>query len=81
MRNACIIALYRISCGKRVQRRYIGEPLGRSRHATHIYICGLKGMEVGVDEALSDVCRARSLDWAALKPVMRAAGRYHVETY
>ena len=48
---------------------------------THVYICGLKGMESGVDEAFADVCRGASLDWAALKPLMRDSGRYHVETY
>jgi benzoyl-CoA 2,3-dioxygenase component A len=48
---------------------------------THIYICGLKGMETGVDEALADICRAEGLDWADLKPVLRTSGRYHVETY
>ena len=49
--------------------------------ATHIFICGLKGMETGVEEALSDVCRKHGLDWAAMKPGMRESGRYHVETY
>jgi benzoyl-CoA 2,3-dioxygenase component A len=48
---------------------------------THVYICGLKGMETGVDEAFADACRAASIDWAALKPLMRESGRYHVETY
>lgn len=48
---------------------------------THIYICGLRGMESGVDEAFADVCRHASLDWAALKAMMRESGRYHVETY
>ncbi|MGL5167617.1 MAG: benzoyl-CoA 2,3-epoxidase subunit BoxA [Afipia sp.] len=48
---------------------------------THVYICGLKGMESGVDEAFADACRAASIDWAALKPAMRENGRYHVETY
>lgn len=48
---------------------------------THIYICGLKGMETGVDEALADICRADELDWANLKPALRTTGRYHVETY
>ena len=48
---------------------------------THIYICGLKGMESGVDEAFSDVCRGASADWAVLKSAMRESGRYHVETY
>lgn len=48
---------------------------------THIYICGLKGMESGVDEALADICRSADLDWAALRSEMRTQGRYHVETY
>jgi len=48
---------------------------------THIYICGLKGMESGVDDAFADVCRQAAIDWAAVKPAMREGGRYHVETY
>ena len=49
--------------------------------ATHIYICGLKGMEQGCDEAFADICRLHGLDWTALRPLMRSEGRYHVETY
>ena len=41
----------------------------------------LKGMERGVEEALVDIRRAHGLDWTALKPSMRAAGKEHVETY
>ncbi|MFM9941329.1 MAG: benzoyl-CoA 2,3-epoxidase subunit BoxA [Hyphomicrobiaceae bacterium] len=48
---------------------------------THIYICGLKGMESGVEEALADIARKHGQDWSAIKPVMRQSGRYHVETY
>lgn len=48
---------------------------------THVYLCGLKGMETGVDEAFADICRGCDLDWAALRGQMRAQGRYHVETY
>lgn len=48
---------------------------------THIFICGLKGMEAGVEEALSDICRKHGLDWSKLKPEMRGQGRFHVETY
>jgi Fe-S-cluster-containing hydrogenase component 2 len=48
---------------------------------THIFICGLRDMETGVEEAMADVCRKHGLDWAALKPEMRTSGRYHVETY
>ena len=48
---------------------------------THIFICGLKGMENGVDEALADICRRHGMDWSKLKPDLRGSGRYHVETY
>ena len=48
---------------------------------TFIYICGLKGMEAGVMDALSDMCRAANLDWNSLHATMVAEGRFHVETY
>jgi len=48
---------------------------------SYIYICGLKGMEAGVDEAFRDVCDRDGLNWDALLPRLRASGRYHVETY
>ncbi len=48
---------------------------------THVYICGLRGMETGVDESFASICRQASLDWEAIKPRMREEGRYHVETY
>ncbi len=47
----------------------------------YIYICGLKGMERGVDEAFRDICRMAGEDWDALLPQLKAASRYHVETY
>ncbi len=48
---------------------------------THIFICGLKEMENGVDEALSDVAREIGIDWAILRDEMRQDGRFHIETY
>ena len=48
---------------------------------TLIYLCGLKGMEGGVDEAFTDICRQVGMDWATVKSAMRSEGRYHVETY
>jgi len=48
---------------------------------THIYVCGLKGMEQGVDSALDDICRGVELRWHDMRDAMRAEGRYHVETY
>ncbi|MGE0700239.1 MAG: FAD-binding oxidoreductase, partial [Hyphomicrobiaceae bacterium] len=49
--------------------------------ATHIFICGLKGMEAGVDAVLAEIAAQAGLDWSATRPRMRAEGRYHVETY
>jgi len=48
---------------------------------THVYICGLKGMEQGVEAAFRDICREHGLDWAEQSAEMRRTGRYHVETY
>jgi benzoyl-CoA 2,3-epoxidase subunit A len=48
---------------------------------TYVYLCGLKGMEAGVDAALGDVAASHDLDWSALRAEMEAEGRYHVETY
>ena len=49
--------------------------------STHVFVCGLKGMEEGVDAAFDDICRGAGSDWAALRAEMRTGGRYHVETY
>lgn len=47
----------------------------------YIYICGLKAMEHGVEEALSDIARGAGLVWTDVRDIMREDGRYHVETY
>ncbi|MBE1285443.1 MAG: benzoyl-CoA 2,3-epoxidase subunit BoxA [Rhodobacteraceae bacterium] len=47
----------------------------------YIYICGLKAMEQGVEEALKDIARGLGLEWTELRDQMREDGRYHVETY
>jgi benzoyl-CoA 2,3-dioxygenase component A len=48
---------------------------------SYIYICGLKAMETGVNEAFADVCRKHGMDWASVLTQLKAASRYHVETY
>jgi benzoyl-CoA 2,3-dioxygenase component A len=48
---------------------------------THIYMCGLKGMENGVEESFASICREHKLDWASIRAKMRDEGRFHVETY
>jgi benzoyl-CoA 2,3-dioxygenase component A len=49
--------------------------------ATHIYICGLKAMEAGVESAFAEVARQAGLTWEDTREAMRETGRYHVETY
>ncbi len=48
---------------------------------TYLYVCGLKGMETGVMEALRDICRAADIDWTELHARMVSEARFHVETY
>ena len=47
----------------------------------HVYICGLRGLEDGVEVALSEIVRARGEDWLTLRDRMREEGRFHSETY
>jgi ferredoxin--NADP+ reductase len=48
---------------------------------THVYMCGLRGMEPGIDEAMTAAAAAKGLDWAELRPQLKKAERWHVETY
>ena len=48
---------------------------------THIYICGLKEMEDGIERAFTNIAESMGLHWQNLRDVMRDEGRYHVETY
>ena len=49
--------------------------------ATHIYICGLRGMEEGVEKAFADIAKGAGKSWGEMRDAMRKEGRYHVETY
>ncbi len=48
---------------------------------THIYVCGLREMEEGVESAFANITEGMGISWAANRDVMREDGRYHVETY
>jgi len=61
------------------QEDEVAEMLGDS--ATHIYICGLRGMEEGVERAMTSIAESMGVQWANLRDTMRDDGRYHVETY
>jgi benzoyl-CoA 2,3-dioxygenase component A len=51
------------------------------KDTTHVYVCGLRGMEQGVEEAFAGICGMHGLDWPECRARMREAGRFHVETY
>jgi ferredoxin--NADP+ reductase len=48
---------------------------------THTYICGLKGMEDGIDAALAAEAEKEGIDWKDYQRQMKKAHRWHVETY
>jgi benzoyl-CoA 2,3-dioxygenase component A len=48
---------------------------------TYVYVCGLRGMEDGVLEALRHAAAMRSLDWDGLHARLKQEGRLHLETY
>ncbi|NNE51198.1 MAG: benzoyl-CoA 2,3-epoxidase subunit BoxA [Sulfitobacter sp.] len=63
----------------RVEEDIVAEMLEDPR--THIYICGLKEMEEGVERAFTNIAESVGQQWRNLRDVMRDEGRYHVETY
>lgn len=48
---------------------------------THTYICGLKGMEDGIDAALTEAAGKNDVEWTPYQRAMKKAHRWHVETY
>ncbi len=71
-------------------KRYVQDGLVEEKEAlgkllplpqTHIYVCGLKAMEEGVEAAFDTIAGSAGLEWSELRNKMRDDGRYHVETY
>ncbi|MDJ1182737.1 ferredoxin--NADP reductase [Roseofilum casamattae] len=48
---------------------------------THTYICGLKGMEGGIDEGMYSAASKFDVDWPTYQKELKKAHRWHVETY
>ncbi|RUT09797.1 ferredoxin--NADP reductase [Dulcicalothrix desertica PCC 7102] len=48
---------------------------------THTYICGLRGMEDGIDAALTAAAAKEGITWSDYQKDLKKAGRWHVETY
>ena len=61
------------------ERARVAEMLGDPK--THVYICGLRAMEAGVENALASISEGAGQAWPTLRDSLRDEGRYHVETY
>ncbi|MFM7615210.1 MAG: ferredoxin-NADP reductase, partial [Synechococcales cyanobacterium] len=48
---------------------------------THTYICGLKGMEGGIDEGMSTAAAKFDVNWSEYQRQLKRQERWHVETY
>merc|ERR1712190_334924 len=48
---------------------------------THVYMCGLKGMEKGMKECFSPIAEKNGLVWKEFAKKMKKDKRYHVEVY
>merc|ERR1712178_296928 len=48
---------------------------------THVYMCGLKGMESGMAEALGPIAEKKGIVWNEQVKEWKKAGRWHVEVY
>merc|ERR1719242_2471584 len=48
---------------------------------THVYMCGLKGMEAGMEDCFSAIAEKDGKDWKEFAKAMKKAERYHVEVY
>ena len=46
-----------------------------------IYVCGLRGLEEGVEATLGRIAREHGIDWPTRRAELRSTGRFHVETY
>ncbi|MEO1127139.1 MAG: ferredoxin-NADP reductase [Cyanobacteria bacterium J06639_16] len=53
----------------------------KSDEKTHVYICGLKGMEDGIDAAFTERAAKDGVDWNDFRKQLKKADRWHVETY
>ena len=51
------------------------------RDTTHVYVCGLRGMEAGVEASFEAICGEQAASWQECRARMRDEGRFHVETY
>jgi len=72
------------------EKGYVQHKLAEQKHEVweiirdgnfSVYICGLKGMEEGVDEVFSTLAKQQNLDWPAMKAEFIKNGQWNLEVY
>jgi ferredoxin--NADP+ reductase len=48
---------------------------------TYLFLCGLKGMETGIIEGLSQAAKTCGIEWQNLYEALKSSKRWHVEVY
>jgi len=51
------------------------------RPGAHVYVCGVRGLEVGAQEALAELAARAGEDWPAIQAEFVQSGRWHIATY
>ncbi|GLJ16205.1 hypothetical protein SUGI_0271130 [Cryptomeria japonica] len=51
------------------------------KDSTYVYMCGLKGMEKGIDEIMVSLAAADGIDWAEYKRKLKKEEQWNVEVY
>jgi benzoyl-CoA 2,3-dioxygenase component A len=71
-------------------RQYVQDLLRARRHDVsamlldedcYVYVCGLKQMEAGLEEAFAEIAAGEGLEWGHLRERLAEEGRLHIETY
>jgi len=57
------------------------EIFERLANGAHLYLCGLKGMQPGIEAALKEAAESRNLVFATWIKGLKKEKRYHVEVY
>jgi len=72
------------------RKMYVQDRIAENAHAlielmekpnTYLYMCGLRGMETGIIDALDKACQTTGKNWQALLQQMTTENRWHVEVY
>ncbi|CAN6931403.1 unnamed protein product [Brassica oleracea] len=63
----------------RVCRRVVG--VAEKKDNTFVYMCGLKGMEKGIDEIMISLSAKDGIDWLEYKKQLKRSEQRNVEVY